>query len=119
LWIDATIRATGTVGGASSTIDRSSSFGSITGAVGAYATAWPGRRLALYGDALYIKVNPGEGEASVTDWRMGANYFVYRGAGLGVQYKYNRYRYDRDVLSSSLGGHVTFKGFQAFLTYKF
>jgi hypothetical protein len=119
LWLDATIRASGTVGGVSTTIERSASIGNITGAVGGYATGWPARRLALHGDFLYIKVSPGDSQASVTDWRLGANYYVFHGAGLGAQYKYNRYRYDRDVLSSSLGGHVTYQGFQAFLSYVF
>jgi hypothetical protein len=119
LWLDATIRASGTVGGATRTIERSASIGSATGAVGGYATGWPARRLALHGDYLYIKVSPGDSQASVTDGRLGANYYVFHGAGLGVQYKYNRYRYDRDILSSSVGGHATYQGFQAFLSYVF
>jgi len=36
-----------------------------------------------------------------------------------VQYKYNRYSYDRGILVSELGGEITFKGFQAFLTFRF
>jgi hypothetical protein len=119
LSLDARIRATGTGGGASGTIDRSASIGSITGAVGGYASAWPAKRLVVYGDFLYIKVNPGESQASVTDWRLGANYYVFRNAGVAAQYKYNHYRYDRDILSSELGGHVTFQGFQAFVSFLF
>jgi hypothetical protein len=119
LWLDARIRATGTVGGVSVTRDRSASKGSITGAVGGYASGWPARRLALHGDFLYIKVSPGESQASVTDWRLNADYYVFRNAGLGVQYKYNRYRYERGILSSELGGHVTYQGFQVFLTFLF
>jgi predicted porin len=119
LSLDARIRATGNVGGASATIDRSASKGHVTGAVGGYASAWAAERLLVYGDFLYIKVNPGDSQASVTDWRVGANYYVFRNAGVAAQYKYNRYRYEEDIVSSELGGHITFQGFQAFLSFLF
>jgi len=119
LSMDARIRATGTVGGATGTIDQSASLGSVTAAVGGYASAWPAERLLVYGDFLYIKVNPGNSQASVTDWRLGANYYVFHNAGLAAQYKYNHYRYDRDIVSDSLGGHVTFQGFQVFASFLF
>ena len=70
-------------------------------------------------DYLYIKVNPDDTEASVTDWRIGADYYFFRNAGLGVQYKYNRYTYDRGALVSDLGGQVTYQGFQVFLSFLF
>jgi hypothetical protein len=38
---------------------------------------------------------------------------------LGVQYKYNNYRYDRGILVSKLGGELTFDGVQVFLTLRF
>lgn len=119
LWMDATIRATGTIGGASRTLDHTASTGSITGALGGYANAWPAKRLALRADFLYIKVSPENSEASVKDWRLGANFYFVRNAGLGVQYKYYRYTQHRDVLSSQLGGEVTFDGFQVFLSFLF
>jgi hypothetical protein len=124
LWLSAGIRATGTVTGPGGeeedrTLDRSGTTGSITGAVGGYATAWPAKRLQLVGDFLYIKANLGETEASVTDWRVGANVYPFRNAGLGVQYKFNKYTLDREILSSSLGGEIEFEGFQAFLSFKF
>jgi hypothetical protein len=124
LWIDARIRATGTFtgdGGVVDTrsLDESASIGSITGAVGGYAEAWPAKRLVLRGDFLYIRVNPGDSEASVTDWRVAANYYFSRHVGVGVQYKYNQYTYDRGILISKLGGEVTFDGFQVFLTTRF
>jgi hypothetical protein len=94
--------------------------GSITGAVGGHASAWPTKRLALRGDLLYIKVSLGKSEeASVTDWRLAADYYFFRNAGLGVQYKYNRYTDDRGILSRELGGEITFKGFQVFLSFLF
>jgi hypothetical protein len=124
LWVDARIRATGTVVGPAGgtqtrALDQSASVGSMTGAIGAYAEAWPAKRLALRGDFLYISVNLGDSEASVTDWRLAANYYFSRNIGAGVQYKYNQYTYDRGILVSKLGGEITFDGFQVFLTSRF
>jgi len=124
LWIRAGIKATGTVSGpggspVEETRDRSTSTASITGAVGAFATAWATKRLAVRGDFLYIKVSPGETDASITDWRIGADYYLFRHAGLGIQYKYNSYSYQRGVLSSTLGGDVTYEGVQVFASFLF
>jgi predicted porin len=119
IWLSARVRATGTVGGVSRTLDKIASTGSITGAVGGYANAWLTKRLVTRADFLYIKVSPGDSNASVTDWRLGADYYFFKNAGLGVQYKYNQYSYDRGVLDSKLGGDVTYKGFQVFLSFLF
>jgi hypothetical protein len=119
LWLDARLRATGTVAGVSRSLDESASTGSITGALGGYASAWLAKRLAAYADFLYIRVTPGESEAAVTDWRLGATYYFFRNAGLGVQYKYNKYSYDRGILVSKLGGEITYEGFQAFVSFLF
>jgi hypothetical protein len=64
-------------------------------------------------------LTPGDSEASVTDWRLAADYYFFRNAGLGVQYKYNRYSYGRGILVSELGGEVTYKGLQVFLSFRF
>ena len=123
LWLNARIEATGTVSGPGGTesrsLDERASTGSITGAVGGYAQAWPAKRLALYADFLYIKVSPGDTEASVTDWRAGANYYFTRNVGLGAQYKHYKYSYDRGVLVSKLGGEITYEGGQVFLSFLF
>jgi hypothetical protein len=124
LWLRAGIKATGQVTGPGGTrqtrtLDRSASTGSVTGAVGAYANAWAAKRLVLHADFLYIKVNPGETEASVTDWRLAADYYFTRNVGVGAQYKYNRFMYDRGILSSELGGEVTYQGFQVFASFLF
>ena len=124
LKLKARIRATGTITGPggeseSRSLDESASTGNVTGALGGYANAWLTKRLVVRGDFLYIKVSPGESQASVTDWRLGADYYFSRNAGIGVQYKYDRYTYDRGVLVSELGGEVTYKGFQAFLSFLF
>jgi hypothetical protein len=119
LWLDARVRATGSIGQESRSIDRSASTGSITGAVGAYANAWLAKRLVVRGDFLYIKVTPGDSSASVTDWRVGADWYFLRNVGVGVQYKYNRYSYDRGILVSKLGGEITYKGVQVFASFLF
>jgi hypothetical protein len=119
IWLDARVEATGTVGGASRTLDESASTGSVTGAVGAYASGWLTKRLVARGDVLYIKVSPGDSEASVIDWRIGADYYFFENAGLGVQYKYNKYTYDRGILVTKLGGEITYQGFQVFLSFLF
>jgi hypothetical protein len=119
LWLKAGIRATGTAGAQTRTLDHSASVGSVTGAVGGYASAWPAKRLAFRGDFLYIKVKPGDSEAAVTDWRAGLDYYVARNFGIGAQYKFYRYSYDRGILVSELGGEVTFKGFQVFASFLF
>jgi hypothetical protein len=123
LWLDARIEATGTISGPggsqSRSVDERASTGSVTGAVGGYAQGWPAKRLAVYADFLYIKVNPGESEASVTDWRAGANYYFTRNVGLGAQYKYYQYSYDRGILVGELGGEITYKGFQVFASFLF
>jgi hypothetical protein len=123
LWLNAGIEATGTIsgpgGGESRSLDERASTGSITGAVGGYAQAWPAKRLALYADFLYISVTLGDTDASVTDWRAGANYYFTRNVGLGVQYKHYNYSYDRGVLVSKLGGEITYEGGQVFLSFLF
>ena len=123
LKLEARIQATGTVSGPggseSRTLDEGASTGSMTGAVGGYAEFGPARRFVVRGDFLYIKVKPGDSEASVTDWRLAADYYFFKNAGVGVQYKYYRYSYDRGVLVRELGGEVTFKGLQAYLSFRF
>ncbi|HYN01318.1 MAG TPA: hypothetical protein VE359_02620 [Vicinamibacteria bacterium] len=119
IWLNARVQATGTIAGVSRTLDESASTGSVTGAVGGYANGWLTKRLVARADFLYIKVSPGDTDASVTDWRIGADYYFFRNAGLGVQYKYNEYSYDRGILVSELGGEITYKGFQVFLSFLF
>ena len=124
LWVKAGIRATGTITGpgggqTSRTVEEDASTSSPTGAIGAYMNARPTKRLVLHADFLYIKVKPENAEASLIDWRLGADYYFFRHAGLGVQYKYNNYQYDRGLLSTTLGGEITYQGFQGFLSFLF
>jgi predicted porin len=119
LWLSAGIKATGTVAGLSYTLDRSATKGAITGAIGAYAEAWPAKRLAVRGDFLYIAVSPGTAKQSVTDWRLGADYYFLRNVGVGVQYKYNRYSEETEIVSTDLSGKITYKGLQVLLSFLF
>ena len=123
LWLNARIEATGTVSGPggsqSRTLDESASTGAMTGALGGYTNGWITKRLAARADFLYIKVSPESKTESVTDWRIGADYYFFRNAGLGVQYKYNKYRKTLNASSTELGGEVVYKGVQVFLSFLF
>jgi hypothetical protein len=123
LSVDFTLRATSTVSAGGGSTSRSTSTtgqtGSITGDVGAYFTGWITRRVVMRGDLLYILVKPGNSEASVTDGRLGLYYYPFRNVGLGAQYKYYKYRYDRALLSASLGGTLVYQGAQVFVSFLF
>ena len=119
LALEAGIKATGTVGSQTRTLDQRKSTGAITGAVGAYTTVKPVKNLALHADYLYIKVSPENMEASVTDWRLASDYYFSRHVGLGAQYKYYKYAQAVGAQSTKLGGELIFEGFQAFLTFRF
>jgi hypothetical protein len=116
LSLEATIRATGLVGG---TRSRTGQMGSVTGDVGGYFEGWLGRRVVVRGDLLYIIIKPENSEASVTDGRLGVYWYPWRNVGLGAQYKYYKYRYERAALSTSLGGNLTYQGAQGYLSFVF
>jgi len=120
LSLNATIRATGSVGGGTSgTISQTGHTGSVTGDVGGYFAGWLGRRVVMRGDLLYIIVKPENSEASVTDGRLGLYWYPWRRVGLGAQYKYYKFRYERSALSTTLGGSVTFQGAQGYVSFLF
>jgi len=123
LWLDATIRATGSVsgggGGTSGSLSQTAEMGTITGDVGGYVNAWLGPRVVLRGDLLYVIVKPENSEASITDGRIGLYWYPWRNVGLGAQYKYYKYRYERGLASTELGGSMTFQGFQAYASFLF
>jgi hypothetical protein len=124
LWVSANIKATGTItlpDGTSESrdLDGGKSTGSVTGAIGGYAEGWLAKKLVVRGDFLYIKVKPEHSNASVKDWRVAMDYYFTRNIGIGAQYKYNKYTYDRGILTSSLGGELTFDGGQVFASFRF
>ena len=113
------VRATGAAGTVSVPFDVSRSMGQPTGDLGGYLLWWPIRRLLVRGDMRYIIVKPGDSEASVTDGRAAAVYHPWRNFGVGLQYTYTKFRYDRDILSRELGGSLRYSGGQLVLSGAF
>jgi hypothetical protein len=108
-------------GGVSGSIpfDASKDLGQVTGDVGGYFYWWPARRLLVRGDLRYILVKPGDSEASIADGRAAAVYHPWRNFGVGLQYTYTKFRYDRGLLSTELGGSLRYSGVQVVLSSAF
>jgi hypothetical protein len=119
LSLSASLSASVSGGGNPVTVGRTAEMGSITGDVGGYFEGWLGKRVVVRGDLLYIVVKPENAEASVTDGRLGLYFYPWTHIGFGAQYKYYKYRYDRSLVSTELGGSITFKGGQAYLSFLF
>ena len=123
LSIDAGISASGTVSGpagsTSGSFDRSVSQGQVTGDLGGYVWWWPAKRLLVRGDMRYILIKPEKSEASVTDGRASVTYYVWPKVGIGLQYAYTKFRYDRDVLDTDLGGSLRYRGGQLLASFAF
>jgi hypothetical protein len=111
--------ATTASGAVSGPFDVSTDTGQVTGDLGGYLYWWPLRRLLVRGDLRYIIVKPGNSEASVTDGRAALVYHLTRNVGLGLQYTYTKFRYDREVISTELGGRLRFSGLQVVLSGAF
>jgi hypothetical protein len=99
--------------------DESMSLGQATGDLGGYLYWWALPRLLVRGDMRYIIVKPGDSEASITDGRGAVLYHPWRKFGIGLQYTYTKFRYDRDILSTSLGGSLRYRGGQLVLAGAF
>jgi hypothetical protein len=116
LSLDASIRTTPSVTGASgsvsTTFEQSASKGQVTGDLGAYLAWWPAKRFLIRGDGRYIIVKPEKAEASITDARASAIYHPWPKVGIGLLYTYTKFRYDRDILSRELGGSLRYRGVQ-------
>jgi hypothetical protein len=119
LSVDAAIRGTATAGSDTASFERSVSTGHVTGDVGGYFSWWAARRFQLRGDGRYIIVKPGNAEASVTDARAAALYHPWRKVGVGFQYTYTNFRYERDVVSREIGGSLRYKGGQVLVDFAF
>ena len=100
-------------------LDASGSTDSPTGDVGAYLYAWPARRVLVRTDFRYILVKPGNAEASVTEGRAAVVWHPIPKLGVGIQYLLSDFRYDRDIVDTSLGGSTKFHGGQLVLGYVF
>jgi len=113
------ITAAGAAGSESERFDVSRSRNQPTGDLGAYVYWWPLPRLLVRGDMRYIFVSPGDSEASITDGRAAVLYHPLRNLGVGLQYTYTKFRYERDVLSTDLGGHLRYSGGQLVVSAAF
>lgn len=101
------------------TFNVSKSLGQPTGDIGGYLYWWPLRRLLVRGDFRYIIVKPENSEASIADGRAAVVYHPWRNIGIGLQYYYTKFRYDRDIFSSELGGALRYSGGQVVLSGAF
>jgi hypothetical protein len=124
LTLKAGIKAQGSLtspGGQTQTVnlDDSGRLGVPTGDIGAYVNVWLSKRIVMRGDLLYIMITPGEKEMSVTDSRIGVDFYPWRHGGFGVQYKYNRFWYDQAGETLSLGGALTYQGLQFYASFLF
>jgi hypothetical protein len=113
------VSATGAPGTVSGPFDISKNIGEPTGDLGGYLYWWPIRRLLIRGDLRYILVKPENSEASVTDGRAAAIYHPGRHIGIGLQYTYSKFRYDRTIVSSELGGRLRYSGGQVVVSAAF
>jgi hypothetical protein len=124
LQLSAAVKAQGSLtgpGGQIQTVnlDESGKLGVPTGDIGGYFNAWLAKRVVVRGDFLYILIRPSDMEASVTDWRLAVDYYPLRNVGIGVQYKFNEFRYQQGTEKASLGGTVGFQGLQAYGSFLF
>jgi hypothetical protein len=103
----------------SAPVDISKTLGSPTGDAGAYLYWWPLQRMQVRADFRYILVEPGNTKADITDGRGGLIYHPWKNFGLGVEYTYTRFVYNRTVLSTDLGGSLRYSGVQALITSAF
>ena len=100
-------------------LDESAKLTVPTGDLGGYVNVWLSKRIVMRGDYLYIKVSPGNQEATVNDGRVAVDFYPSRHVGFGAQYKYNSYRYDQDSEKLKLGGTITYQGFQLYGSFLF
>jgi len=100
-------------------LNESGKLGVPTGDLGAYVNVWLSKRIVMRGDFLYIMISPDVREMSVTDGRLAVDFYPWRHAGFGVQYKYNQFRYDQGGEKLSLGGTLTYQGLQVYGSFLF
>jgi hypothetical protein len=117
--LEAGIAGQVSAGGQSRSFDVGKDLGQPTGNLGVYFYAWPARRLLLRGDFRYIIVKPEDAEASVTDGRASLIFHPWRSIGVGLQYTYSKFRYDREIVSTELGGRLRYSGGQVVLSAAF
>jgi hypothetical protein len=119
LWVEAGIDATTTVGGVTTRVSESATSGNPTGNLGAYLYVWPARRVLVRGDMRYILVKPENAEASIVEGKAALLWHPWSRIAIGLQYTYTKFRYDRGILDTSLGGSLRFSGGQVVAGYVF
>ncbi len=123
VWITAGLRGQAGVGIGDDELVRDvhlrGTVGSITGDLGGYVYWWPGERWLVRSDARYIFASFEESEASVTEARASLTWYPWRQLGFGVQYTYTKFRYDRDLLVTSLAGRYQYDGLQLLVNVAF
>ena len=102
------------------TLDESASTGSVTGAVGGYASAWLTKRLVARGGLPLHQGVAGRlgGVGHRLAARGGLLLLPQRGPGRSVQVQHSTAT-TAASWSSQLGGEITYKGFQVFLSFLF
>jgi hypothetical protein len=119
LSLEAGLRGEIRLGNQSQSFDIAKDSGNITGDLGGYLYWWPARRLLVRGDFRYILVKPERSEASVTDGRAALVYHFVKNFGVGLQYVYSKFRYDREIVSTELGGTLRYSGGQLVISGAF
>lgn len=120
LWVKASIRGQVRVGGVTAPpIERTGEVAEPTGSLGGYLQWWPARRVLLRGEARYIAVSSGDTDASVTEARASLLWHPWRSVGIGAQYQYVEFTYDRTPAAAALGGSYRWDGIQALVSFAF
>jgi len=123
LKITAGLAGNATVGGQNRSVtlpvDLDASTSSPTADLGGYLRWWPARRVLVRADGRYIFVKPERAEASVTEARAGLQWYPWQKVGVGAQYIYTKFRYDREILSTALSGSYRNRGGQLYVSFAF
>jgi len=111
--INATFSVSGPQGKAvSTTLNPKTTETTPTGDIGGYANWWLSKRWYARGDFRYIIVKPENTTASITEGRGSLAWYPWTHFGIGGQYEYTKFRFDRTLLSTSLGGNYRYDGVQ-------
>jgi len=123
LWVKATLAGEAGIGSGDDSaireVEVESNISSITGDLGAYMYWWAGERWLIRADARYLFVTFESSEGSVTEARAGVAWYPWRQVGIGAQYSFTRFAYDRDELVTQLGGMLQYDGVQLFANVAF
>jgi hypothetical protein len=118
--ISSTLAASGPEGNTvSRTVSREVTESTPTGDLGGYVNWWIGRRVYARGDARYILVKPENSTQSITEARASLTWYAWQHFGIGGQFLYNKFRFDRTIVSTDLGGSYRYQGVQVLVSTAF